>query len=132
MAGRKDKELDHQFRMRVVQVVSLGWQQTMRALIVLAVCLCVYCSIRQLSGRHTFADIRFRAIADLKANRYFGLILPWGVCGVATVWGAGERWLRKRHIKRVSSEGSEIQRKIDPGRRSSNLTKKGESSPEDF
>ncbi len=51
---------------------------------------------------------------------------------MATGWGAGERYLRKRHIKRVSSEVSEMQKMLDRGRRSSSLSKKGETSPEDY
>lgn len=96
------------------------------------VCLCIYFCVRTLSGKQTSADLRFQAIADLKANRWFGLILPWGAATLTTAWGAGERALRKRHIKRISSESSEMQKQFDPGRRSSRLSKKGETSPEDF
>lgn len=88
--------------------------------------------VRELAGRQTFADLRFRVIADLKASKYFGLILPWGLTAMATSYGLGQRYLRKRHIKRVSSEHSKIQEKLDPGRRSSHLSKKGETTREDF
>lgn len=80
----------------------------------------------------TWADIQFKVIADLKANKYFGLLFPWGVAVLTTGWAGGERYLRKRHIKRVSSESSEMQKLMDPGRRSSQLSKKGETNPEDF
>ena len=132
MAARKDKELDHEFRMRLLQALTSAWQAAMGFLGVLAVCFCIYFSVRALSGRQTSADLRFQAIADFKANRWFGLILPWGVATLSTAWGAGERALRKRHIKRISSESSEMQKQLDPGRRSSRLSKKGETSPEDF
>jgi hypothetical protein len=92
----------------------------------------VYLSIRELAGRQTLADLRFRVLADLKASKYFGLILPWGLAGMATAYGLGQRFLRKRHIKRISSEHSKIQKTVDPGRRSSHLSTKGETSTEDF
>ena len=132
MAARLDRELDHQYRMRLVQAISVGWQSLMRFLCFAAFCACVYFSLRDLAGKQTFADMKFSAIADLKANKYFGLILPWTLCTVTAAWGAGERYLRKRHIKRVSSESSEMQKLLDLGRRSSRLSKKGETTPEDF
>jgi hypothetical protein len=126
------RELDHEFRMRKWQFFSVAWASLVRLFCVVIVCACFYFSVREVAGKQTFADIRFKAIADLKANRWFGLATPWGLACATTAWGAGERYLRKRHIKRVSSESSELQSKIDPKRRSSNLTKRGESSPEDI
>jgi hypothetical protein len=126
------RELDHQYRMRRLQVISVGWERLMHFLCVLAPCICVYFGIRELAGRQTFADISFKVISDLKANRWMALSVPWGVASIATVWGAGERYLRKRHIRRVSSEESEMQKMLDPSRRSSSLSKRGETSPEDY
>jgi hypothetical protein len=130
--ARIDRELDHQYRMRIVQAVSVGWLALTRLLCVAVFCWFAYLSVRELAGRQTLADVRFRLLADLKASKYFGLILPWGLAAMATSYGLGQRHLRKRHIKRVSSEHSKIQEKLDPGRRSSHLSKKGETSPEDF
>ena len=132
MAARIDKELDHQYRMRLVQAISVGWENLVKLLCVVAVCACVYLVFRELAGKQTLADLKFSALADLKANKYFGLILPWGLFTVTAAWGAGERYLRKRHIKRVSSESSDMQKLLDAGRRSSRLSKKGETTPEDF
>jgi hypothetical protein len=132
MASRKDRELDHEFRMRLVQAISLGWQQLLIFGAVTVTGICLYYSVRELAGRQTLADLHFSAIANLVANKYFGLILPWGFAGAAASWGYGERWLRKRHINRVSSESSELQKLVDPGRRSSHLNKSGETSREDF
>jgi hypothetical protein len=118
--------------MRVVQAVSVAWRDLMGFGCVLVFCATLYFSIRDLAGRQTLADLKFSAIADLKANKYFGVIFPWGLWTFTALWGGSERWLRKRHIKRVSSESSEMQRKFDPGRRSSGLSKKGDTNPEDF
>jgi hypothetical protein len=126
------KELDHQFRMRLLQVISVGWDRLVQLLCFLIFCTTAYFCIRELAGRQTFADLSFKVIADLKANRWMALSVPWGVATISTAWGAGERYLRKRHIKRVSSEASEMQKMLDPGRRSSSLNKKGETRPEDY
>ena len=97
------------------------------AVIALAVWLC----LRELAGRQTFADIRFAVLSDLKANRGFGLTTSWLLTLCTGAWGYGERRLRKQHIERTSSEGSKLQRMLDNNRRSSRLTKKGETGPED-
>lgn len=126
------RELDHQYKMRRLQVISVGWGQFVHFLCVLVFFTCAYFCVRELAGRQTLADIRFKVIADLKANRWLALSVPWGFAGIATLWGAGERYLRKRHIKRVASQASEMQKMLDTGRRSSSLNKKGETSPEDY
>src|ERR1035437_8344834 len=125
--ARRDKDLDHAFRMRVVQAISLGWQATLRFGRIALVCACIYFCVRELAGRPTWADVEFKVIADLKAYKYFGLILPWSVAAITTGWAGGERYLRKKHIKRVSSEASEMQKFIATGRRSSQLSKKAET-----
>lgn len=129
---RRDKELDHEYRMRRIQLFSQAWQSFMRFACWAVMGLTFYYSVRELAGQHTFADIQFKALADLKANKYFGVIFPWGLFGITAAWGTGERWLRKRHIKRVSSEHSELQKAVDERRRSSHLSKKGETRPEDI
>jgi len=118
--------------MRRLQAISVGWERLTQFLCVLTPCICVYFCLRELAGRQTFADLSFKVVADLKANRWMALSVPWGVATMATAWGAGERFLRKRHIKRVSSEASEMQKMLDQGRRSSRLSKKGETIPEDY
>jgi hypothetical protein len=127
-----NRELDHQYRMRRLQLILQVWNGLVGLVAVAIICASIYLSIRELVGRATFADLRFRVWADLKANRWLALCVPWGVATVSTGWGIGERYLRKRHIKRVSSEASEMQKKIDPNRRSSSLSRKGETSPEDI
>ncbi len=129
--ARLDRELNHQYRMRILLAISDGWQALLRFLSFAAFCACVYFSARVLAGKQTSADLRFSAIANLTANRWFGLILPWGLFAISTTWGAGERFLRKRHIKRISSESSEMQKLLDPNRRSSSLSKMGDTNPED-
>jgi hypothetical protein len=126
------RELDHQFRMQRLRVISIGFEQVGRVLCFLIFCTCVYLCARELAGRQTLADIRFKAIADFKANKWMGLFVPWGTATVATGWASAERYLRKRHIRRVSSETSEMQKSIDRDRRSSKLSKKGETQREDL
>jgi cytochrome c biogenesis factor len=126
------RELDHQYRMRRLQVLSQAWNSLLTFLGIAAICVCVYFSIRELAGRTTFADLRFKVLADLKANRWLAMCLSWGLATTSTGWALGERYLRKRHIQRISSETSEMQKLLDPSRRSSSLSKEGNTSSEDI
>lgn len=126
------RELNHQYRMRKLQELSSAWRLLVRFFCIAAVCLCFYFSVRELAGRQTLADLSFKVLADIKANHWMAILVSWCLTGTATAWGCGERYLRKRHIKRISSESSEMQRNLDPGRRSSHLSKKGETGPEDI
>jgi hypothetical protein len=103
----------------------------MTFLAVLVVCACFYGCVRELAGKVTWADLRFRVLANLSANRWAALIVSWSLTGGATTWALGERRLRKAHIRRVSSESSEMQKILDPKRRSSGLNLRGDTSPGD-
>lgn len=74
--ARLDREFDHQYRMRILLAISEGWQALLRFLSFAAFCACVYFSARELAGKQTLADLKFSAIANFTANRWFGLILP--------------------------------------------------------
>ena len=125
------RELDHQFRMQRLRVISIGYCR-LDVYFVVIFCGCLDLCVRELAGRQTLADIRFKMIADFKANKWMGLLVPWGTATVSTGWALTEKYLRKRHIRRISSEVSEMQKSIQPARRSSKLSKKGETQREDL
>lgn len=116
----------------MVQALSSGWQALLRFACWGVIGWTFYRSSRVLAGKITLADIRFSELAELDLTKHMGLSLPWGFLVLALAWGYGERRLRKRHIKRVSSETSRLQRLLDPGRRSSHLSIQGETSPKDL
>jgi hypothetical protein len=86
-----------------------------------------------LAGKQTFADIRFNALTDFGNNLWLwlGCFVSWLLTFMAIVWAFLERYLRKRHITRVSTEHSELQKMIDPNRRSSHLMENGDTRPGD-
>lgn len=126
------KELDHAYRMRRLQMFSGMWRHFMTFCCVGVICACFYLSVRTLAGKSTTADLVFKAIANLKANRFVALIVSWALTCGASGWAISERRLRKRHVRRISSEASEMQAQIDPNRRSSHLSKRGETASEDI
>ena len=92
---------------------------------------CIVLTARALAGQVTYADLRFKVFAELHANQWMALILSWFLTSTTTSWAIGERILRKKHIKRVSSEHSQQQQLIDARRRSSHLRGDGTTRPED-
>jgi hypothetical protein len=125
------RELDHAYRMRKLQVVSLALRYSFTGLCVLIFSTCLFLCVRVLAGEQTWVDVRFRAFASLSINRWAAIVISWILTGCTTSWAIFERLLRKKHIRRVSSEASEMQRRLDPGRRSSGLSLEGNTNEED-
>jgi hypothetical protein len=86
-----------------------------------------YYAIAVLAGRSTFADIVVRFLANLKVSD--GIL--YLVTGGSICYGVGQRYLRRRHIKRVVPAKNRLERMLDPNRSSSGLTPKGTTQPGD-
>jgi hypothetical protein len=125
------RELDHQYRMAKWQSFTVLGKSLLRLLTIATIGGSVFFCIRELAGRETLADIRFQAIADLKANRWFSITASWILTFLSGGWAFGERLLRKKTIERTAAESSKLQGLIDPSRHSSRLTTRGETDPED-
>lgn len=124
-------ELDHQYRMaRWAHVTALA-RALLRLGMVIAPCMAAVECTKYLSGHITYADIRMRFAAHMFANRWtaMSVLTLWG--SGSTSWAVGERRLRQRHIRRVSSEISWLQGQLDPKRRTSHLNSDGTTRPED-
>lgn len=86
-----------------------------------------YYTIAVLAGRSTFADIVVRFLANVKVSDGILYLLTGGsIC-----YGVGQRYLRRRHIKRVVPAKNRLERMLDANRSSSGLTPKGTTQPRD-
>lgn len=132
MASARDRELEHEYDMRRLQVVSQFGNRGILALCFFGFLTCVYLCVRCLAGKQTWADFEFRALAELKANHWAAIIISWFLTAGSTSWALGERYLRKQHIRRISGETAELQKAIDAKRRSSGLSLEGNTNPEDL
>ena len=103
-------------------VTTLG-----RSAIAICVAWFVYLSIDSLSGKETNAIIDFKALANLNLNKYLVILL----CGGSCFWGFNERRLRKQTTARHSKRQTELERKLDPNRTSSQLPATGNTRQED-
>jgi hypothetical protein len=86
-----------------------------------------YYAIAILAGHSTFADIAVRFLANLKVSDGILYLLTGG----SIAYGVGQRYLRRRHIKRVVPAKNQLERILDPNRSSSGLTPKGTTHPGD-
>jgi hypothetical protein len=126
------RELDHVYRMRLIQFWQDLGRRASYVLCVFLVCGAIYLSCRQLAGRITFADIGFKFLADLKADRSIALLISWILTGTTTAWGYTERRLRRRYIKKNHPVIKRYQESIDAKRGTSGLTTIGTTKEEDL
>ena len=80
-----------------------------------------------LAGKTTIANIFLKAIGNLTVSQSLAYIL--GAGGVA--YGVGERKVRQKTIQRLQDRNQELEKRIDPHRTSSELTRRGETNPKD-
>lgn len=87
----------------------------------------VYLSIISISGKNTSADIAISVLFELELlSKLMGAV---GVGGI--IYGFLQRKLRKDTIERLQSRITELEKEVDKNRSSSNLTKRGDTRPED-
>jgi hypothetical protein len=87
----------------------------------------VYLSISTLAGHQTYADIGVQFLGNVKISDSLLYLLTGG----SIIYGMGERRLRRKHIGRIVPLKNELEKKLDPNRTSSNLTRKGTTRPGD-
>ena|ERR1035438_10097359 len=125
------REFDHQYRMRKLQLKQDVVDRSVPVLCCLIIGATFYLSVRALAGRYTVADIAFKVVADLKANKPIAIIVSWVLSAVFGVWGSSQRYLRQRYVQKWHPIIERYQLSLDPNRGSSSLTKKGATRPED-
>jgi hypothetical protein len=79
------------------------------------------------AGQQTSANLAFELLVNLQADRWLAYLV--GVAGVS--YGASERHLRRRNIKRLTERTEELEKRLHPGRTSSGLTPEGKTRRED-
>jgi hypothetical protein len=79
------------------------------------------------AGKETAANLAFRLIVNLQADRWFAYLV--GLAGVG--YGAVERQLRRRNIRRLTAHTAELEKRLHATRTSSGLTPEGKTRRED-
>jgi hypothetical protein len=79
------------------------------------------------AGKETAANLALSLIVNLQADRWIAYL--FGLAGVG--YGAVERRLRRRNIKRLTEHTAEVETRLHPARTSSGLTPEGKTRRED-
>ena len=87
----------------------------------------IYLMIESLSGKTTLADIGVSFLGNLKIS----VAVAWVSCIVGIIYGLKQKKLRKDTVERLQTRITELERELDVKRSSSNLTKRGDTRPED-
>jgi hypothetical protein len=87
----------------------------------------VHGDVIALAGKQTLANIGLSFLGDIRVSDAVAYI--FGAAGAG--YGIAERTVRRRTIARLAEENKALEKLADPQRSSSNLTKRGTTSPED-
>lgn len=87
-----------------------------------------YLAIKEMAGQETMANIVVNFMTDIKVNQWLAYIV--GGCGAG--YGVAQRRTKNSTIARLSGRKEKLEQMIDPGRKSSKLTARGETRPEDI
>lgn len=99
-----------------------------------ALCFMAYCgtnAITSLAGQETIAQLSLAITTKLNANQQFAYIFGLLGGGGGITYGLMQRKLKGDIIKRFEQRKEYLERQLDPGRKSSELTTRGETRPED-
>ena len=84
-------------------------------------------AIESLSGKDTDANI----IVSLLGKLEISVILSWVAGGAGVAYGRSQMKLRKTTVERLHARIKSLETEIDPARKSSKLTPRGDTNPED-
>lgn len=97
------------------------------AIVVLGCAWFLYLIVASVAGTDTRVEIIVSAAVALGKKAW----IQWAVTSVAALWAIGERFLRKRNVRRMGARNTALERRLDSRRSSSRLTRSGDTNPED-
>jgi hypothetical protein len=86
-----------------------------------------YLAVQALSGKQTAANIGVNVLANLSISE----ALAWVLAGGSIIYGQRQAKLRRDTTERMHGRNKVLEERVDPGRTSSQLTTRGQTSPED-
>jgi hypothetical protein len=89
----------------------------------LGICICAVFCIYFLAGKTTAANITINVLAKF--------CFPWVAAAGGIIYGKVQENAKRNQIKRDSERITELEKRLDPDRISSNLTERGQTRLED-
>lgn len=84
-------------------------------------------AVGALAGKETNANLNLLGLVKVGADRWIAYMFAGGAC----LYGWRQRKLRGDKVQGMSSHVRALESRLDPGRSSSSLTERGETSPTD-
>jgi hypothetical protein len=125
---KQETQLDHQFRMRILEVCATNVPVAIRCVAGVLIFYFLYLSVEALAGKYTFADIGLQALANLRVSE--AIAYAFGAAGVG--YGLRQRKLRRDTIEQLAARVQAAEQLVDPGRTSSALSARGTTRQEDL
>jgi hypothetical protein len=121
LSAREEGEIE---RLRVRERYRLG-RTLIRGVAVVGGLYLAQPALMALTGKETILALKLSIFGDFK------FVASITLAGLAAAWAAAERYLRHRKVEQLQSRISQLEKKLDPSRSSSNLTTRGKTNPKD-
>jgi hypothetical protein len=83
--------------------------------------------LEALAGQQTIADMSFKFLAEAGVSD----VLAWLLAALGVLYGLAQRRMRRNLLERHGHRIPELERRLDAGRTSSELTERGETNQAD-
>jgi hypothetical protein len=120
-------ELEYSLKLKKYDIINSAVQMIIKWGSLVAIAWFASGALKSLAGRHTLANVALSFVANLGIGQKVSYVLA--VAGI--VYGQRQNRLRRRSIERLSARNQELERRLDPGRTSSELPPRGTTKPED-
>jgi len=127
LADRRQAEVNERLSAKKVDGVVSVIRTFLKYAAIVLICRYAYLSVVVLAGKSTFADVGFRILGNIKVSDGIAYIFGGG----GLVYGLGQRQLRRKNVERLTAVKNDLERRLDPNRTSSDLTRRGTTPPED-
>jgi hypothetical protein len=126
-----DKEIEFQLQVRKYdnrsRIITYLGGMIIKYVALAVICYFILLAVRELAGKETIAKFLFLFINDINLKEIVLSVLTIG----AILYGLLQRALRRKMIQRFSARCDMLERKINPQKVSSEITKEGKTKIED-
>ncbi len=124
---RPPKELRYTFYLRILDLLGQVFSLAIPWGSLVLIAYLMSGSISSLAGKHTFAEIGIKFLADINIAE----AVAYALCGGGVFYGIKQRNLRRDTIQRLSGRIQILETQKDQNRTTSGITQRGTTRPED-
>ena len=126
-ASRKQTELELRLSFKRIDAIVSVVKALLKYGATVACVYLAYLAVAALAGKGTFASLGLSILGNVTVKDSIYVVLTVG----GIIYGLGQRQLRRHNIERLTKRPIELEKRFDPKRASSELTRRGTTRPED-